>query len=62
MFENVNAESWDEENTLDSANGVAFDSEIEAHHYAEDMEYQDPTEYGIVKNELWKDGAKVKIK
>jgi hypothetical protein len=59
VFDNIQAESWDDINKIDVNEAVAgFDSKEDAIHLAHELE--DETEYGIG---FWliKDGAKVKI-
>lgn len=73
VFPNTNAESWGnfneetgewkEENILDLSKEHyrAFDTYQEAEEYAQSEEHEDPTEYGIVNEVLFKDSAPVKI-
>jgi len=61
IFSNVNAESWDEVNTLKitDAVGCGYRTKWGAYKFAEQIEDEDPTEYGIRNGELAKDGAKI---
>jgi hypothetical protein len=70
VYENVNAESWgwNEETNLPAENElkesdatIKCDTLNDAIIGAKWLEHTDPTEYGIVKDVLYKDGAKVKI-
>lgn len=62
IFSNVNAESWDEINTLSIKEAEDSCSNFEdAYGIAEEIEKEDPTEYGIQNEVLVKDGAKVII-
>lgn len=62
VFDNIQAESWDEENVLKESEATSFHTDIEdAYTSARILDEDDPTEYGVVVDKLWKDGAKVKI-
>lgn len=68
VFDNVQAESWSEENELSikSAKGV-FDGQLEAIEFAAKLDSEiddfamENSEYGVVLNELYKDSAKVTL-
>lgn len=64
VFENVNAEAWDEGEAmeLDEKDASVYDNKIDAILKANELEDEDPTEYGIVEDRLWKDDCPVKIK
>lgn len=60
IFSNVNAESWDDVNILSIKRCEDSCSNFEdAYGIAEEIEKEEPTEYGIHKETLAKDGAKV---
>ena len=64
VFPNTNAESWDEKNILNLSREEwsAFFDKNEAIKYAQYCEHEDSTEYGIVEEVLYKDGAPVVVK
>ena len=63
VFDNVQAESWGEENVLEEKDAVCTHSTHKsALVCAQIHEEEEKTEYGIVEDKLWKDDAKVVIK
>lgn len=64
VFENIMAESWDDENHLliSDERPESFDSREKALDKALELEQEYSTEYGVQFNRLCKDGAEVIIK
>ena len=65
VFENINAEAWDEDGKMIlSASGAKFsdtDREV-AYKFAEALDDLDHTEYGVVEETLFKDDSEILIK
>ena len=66
LFDNVNAESWSDENELSKNEAIGvYNTEQDAFNKASEimysLEYPDECEYGIWINKLAKDGAKIKL-
>lgn len=62
VFSNVNAESWNDVNILDERDALEYRTFEGAYEMAEQFESQEPTEYGIQKDRLFKDSGEVIIK
>lgn len=63
VFDNVQAESWDDENVLNESDAISSHKDLfDAETSARILDADSMTEYGIVEERLWKDSAKVIIK